>query len=389
MIECGSEESRSGTVPSDPVALHDWVNSLRKCHPEGFFDICLETSRGPLIEVLRCYDYIHIFPVNPITASRFRESMYPSLCKDDSMDAALLLDILDKHISKLHQLKTVAPEMRRLEGYTQARRRLVERRTSLLQSLIQMLKSYYPQALQLAGDLSKPMARAFLKNWPSWQHVRKVKPLTLRKFYYANQSRSESIIQQRLQLLSSSRPLTEDAITLELGMSEMLALVDQLSALARLIDDYDDKIENAYSKIKQRQIFDSLPGAGKALAPRLAVAMGCYGVHCNNAEEFSAYTGIAPVRQTSGKMSRVGKRHRVPKFLHQTFIDFAHWSVIHCPWAKAYYQKRRLEKKHGHWAILRAVAFKWIRIIFRCWQDGIPYSEEKYRSAVASRKATT
>ena len=35
----------------------------------------------------------------------------------------------------------------------------------------------------------------------------------------------------------------------------------------------------------------------------------------------------------------------------------------------------------------RALAYKWIRIIYRCWKDNEPYDEDKYLEALALRKS--
>jgi hypothetical protein len=42
-------------------------------------------------------------------------------------------------------------------------------------------------------------------------------------------------------------------------------------------------------------------------------------------------------------------------------------------WAKAYYEHLRNDEKKDHHAAVRSLAFKWIRITFRCWQDRKPY----------------
>ena len=56
------------------------------------------------------------------------------------------------------------------------------------------------------------------------------------------------------------------------------------------------------------------------------------------------------------------------------------------PWAHAYYFR---QKQHGkaHNAILRALAFKWIRILWRCWQDDKPYDETRYLAALKQRRS--
>ena len=52
-------------------------------------------------------------------------------------------------------------------------------------------------------------------------------------------------------------------------------------------------------------------------------------------------------------------------------------SIAKSAWAKAYYQMMLSRKKKPQMA-KRALAFKWQRIIFRCWQDGVPYDESRY-----------
>jgi hypothetical protein len=60
-----------------------------------------------------------------------------------------------------------------------------------------------------------------------------------------------------------------------------------------------------------------------------------------------SYVGIAPVKEESGK-KRSGKSH--PK-------------------------------------AIRALAYKWGRILWRCWQDGVPYDEEKYLAALRRKRS--
>jgi hypothetical protein len=41
--------------------------------------------------------------------------------------------------------------------------------------------------------------------------------------------------------------------------------------------------------------------------------------------------------------------------------------------------------RKSHHAAVRSLAFKWIRIIFRCWKDGKPYDEEIYMQSLRRR----
>ena len=93
------------------------------------------------------------------------------------------------------------------------------------------------------------------------------------------------------------------------------------------------------------------------------------------------YAGIAPVLERSGKQSWVHWRCQCPKFLRQTFVEWATGSIRFSGWARAYYEQQRA-KGASHQAAVRALAFKWIRIVFRCWQRGTPDNESTYLAAL-------
>lgn len=367
-----------GVFKSDPVSVHSWIKDIRNRYPQGRIQVCLELSKGPVVEMLKEYDYIDIYPINPITASSYRESLYPSLTKDDPMDAFLIFEILRHHVGKLHKLDAIDEDMFLLEGFCEDRRKTINKRSQVVNEIIATLKTYYPQAIKMIGNVTEKMSRAFLRRWPDWQTLSKARPQTLQKFYYMHQSRSEKRIKERIVILTISRALTNNSAVIKRCKTKLLNLLDQLESLEKSVKNYDKLIHEIYVKMDKREVTDSLPGAGKVFAPRLYVALSNYTNHCENAQDLATYSGVAPVRQRSGKSHRIGKRFRVPKFLHQTFVEFAHWSISHSQWAKAYYQHHKKVLKESHWHILRNLAFKWIRILFRCWKDAKPYDENTH-----------
>jgi hypothetical protein len=127
-------------------------------------------------------------------------------------------------------------------------------------------------------------------------------------------------------------------------------------------------------------IFDSLPGAGAVMAPRLLAAFGSQRERYGSAGEVQTYTGIAPVMEKSGKKKWVHFRWACPKFLCQSFHEWAGHSIAQSVWARSYYQQLRNRGK-GHHAAVRALVFKGIRILFRCWKDRVAYDENKYLAA--------
>jgi hypothetical protein len=153
-----------------------------------------------------------------------------------------------------------------------------------------------------------------------------------------------------------------------------------------LLELVDRKIEEAAAAHPEFFIFESLPGAGAALAPRLLTAFGSQRDRYANAEDVQSYSGIAPVTEGSGKKKWIHFRWACPKFLRQSFHESAGHSIAHSQWARSYYQQQR-ERGKGHHAAVRGLAFKWIRIVFRCWKDGVVYDESRYREALAKRNS--
>jgi hypothetical protein len=151
---------------------------------------------------------------------------------------------------------------------------------------------------------------------------------------------------------------------------------------------YDQQIETLARQHPDFAIIDSLPGAGPALVPRLIAALGTQRDRYQSASDLQAYSGIAPVLASSGKQHWVHWRWACPKFVRQTFHEWAAHSIGASAWAKAYYEQQRANGKPRN-TVVRALAFKWIRILFRCWKDRKPYREDLYREALARHQQRT
>jgi transposase len=150
------------------------------------------------------------------------------------------------------------------------------------------------------------------------------------------------------------------------------------------IADFDTAIAQRAQAHPDFPLFDALPGAGNVCAPRLLVAFGEQRERFTSAEELQKYAGIAPVTERSGKKAWVHWRLQCPTFLRQTFVEWAAESIRHSFWAQVYYQQHR-DKGQAHQAAVRAWAFKWIRILYRCWQERLPYDESTYLQALHRR----
>ena len=90
--------------------------------------------------------------------------------------------------------------------------------------------------------------------------------------------------------------------------------------------------------------------------------------------ELACLSGIAPVMERSGQSTWVRWRYFCPKFMRQSFHEYAGESVKHSFWARAYYEQQ-IAKGKNRQAAVRALAYKWIRIIWKCWQNRTPYKK--------------
>jgi len=140
------------------------------------------------------------------------------------------------------------------------------------------------------------------------------------------------------------------------------------------------------SQHPEASLFAELPGAGAALQPRLIAAFGTQRDRYANAAELQAYSGIAPITASSGRSRWVHVRWACPTFLRQTFHEFAGCSISRSEWARVFYDTKIAAGKSHH-ATVRALAYKWIRVLFRCWKDGRPYDERTYLQTLAERNS--
>jgi len=147
---------------------------------------------------------------------------------------------------------------------------------------------------------------------------------------------------------------------------------------------YDKKIDALAGEHPDYALMKSFPGAGPASAARLIAALGSRRERYNTAHELQCYSGIAPVVASSGQQRWVHWRWACPKFLRQTFHEWALHSIAYSEWAREYYERQRAKGK-GRNTVIRSLAFKWIRILFRCWKNRVPYDEQLYQRAIAKR----
>lgn len=386
LYDVNTNTVEADVVSQKPEELHDWMRTLRARYREGNIAIALEQSRGALIYALMRYDFLLIYPLNPKSLASYRSALRTSGAKDDSTDAELILHFLKTHRDHLRVWVPEDEISRQLTILVEFRRKIVADIVATTNRLTALLKSYYPQALEMAGQLDTPMACDFIRKWPTLHDLRKVQHSTLRKFYSRHNSRSAQKIENRMALVQNAEPLTEDPAMINAGAVLAGLLARQLHALLENRAEIDVEIQKVFSVHPDRKLYESLPGAGNVLEPRLAAAMGTNRDKYESALQMQQFDGTAPVTKRSGKSHSVHRRLARPRFIMQTHVEFAAKSIGYSSWAAACYQAQR-NNGSGHHAALRVLAYKWDRILFRCWKDRKPYDEATYISALIKRNS--
>lgn len=381
----GQTKKETGTLEQKPEVIGPWVAKLRERFGGRPVAVAVEQSRGALIHALLTYDFIVIYPLHPTTVAKFREAFKSSGAKSDPLDTDQILQILTKHLELLKPMNPDTEQTRLLARLVEDRRKTVDIRTGHIQGALASVKEYFPQAIELcSGNLTSRLARDLLKKWPTFEAFQQAKPSTIKRFFYGHNVRSPEIIQKALQIATQGQALTTDPAIVESGRRLTLMHLEVIQTLNPVIEDYERRIEKVFQDHEDVHLFNKLPGAGPVMAPRLLSFFGTDRSRYELAQNVQSFSGIAPVTKSSGKSRVAYVRRACPKFDRQTFHEFARLSVAKSQWASNYVEHYTAKGKKYH-TIIRALAFKWIRILFRCWQNRTPYNEEKYMQTLVKR----
>lgn len=363
--------------------IHEWAQSMYQRYG-GPMAVAVELDKGPIVSALQKYNFFVIYPINPTTLAKYRQAFNPSGAKDDPTDAELALDILLNHPDHFAPLNPQSVEMRALMTLVEHRRRLMNDRIRITNRLRNALKQYYPQALDWFDHIDTQMFCDFIKQWPTLTQVKRARRTTLETFFREHNMYRKPVLERRLEAIKSASHLTQDEAVIIPYRLQVLTLINQLEGALNALRTYDKEITQLASQHPDFQLFNSLPGAGTLLAPRLLVAFGEQRDRFTSAAQVQKYSGIAPVTERSGNKHWIHWRWQCPTFLRQTFVEWAAQTINKSYWAGLFYYQQRA-KGCTYQATLRALAFKWIRILYQCWKTQTPYDEAKYLKALKDR----
>ena len=167
-------------------------------------------------------------------------------------------------------------------------------------------------------------------------------------------------------------------------------LIEQLRITIKALKRFDDEIAATANKLPDYNLlFSPLPGA--AHSPGTAT---CWqrSVKTGNAIRrpmpCRMYSGIAPVTKRSGQNNLGALALAVSELSFvRPLLTGPHKRLINRHGRVPIYRQQRA-KGCSYQVAVRALAFKWIRVLHRCWQDRTPYDESKYLEALRRKGFT-
>lgn len=336
----------------------------------------VETNHGLLITFL-LEAGLPVYPVNPKTTNQLRKA---AGAKTDRIDAHLLAKLGRLDLAELRRLAPDSPTVAELKTLTRDQDALIQAQTRLVNQLTACLKEYYPAALQLFAKVQQRSTLLFLQTYPTPQAAQAASlaeiTATLR---LGKHPRAALVAPQIVEELH--RPhLLANPILVRAKSRLMLSLVKQLLVVLEEIKGYDKAIRSLFLTHDDQQLWSSLPGAGKRLAPRLLAEWGDERSRYATASSVQTLAGTAPVPFESGNYAKAHKRFACVKPLRNALHQFAWQSTLQEAWALEYYQRKRAEGK-THSMALRALANVWVRIIYAMWVSKTSYQTATFEAA--------
>lgn len=370
---------RNGTILAEFRFNHTaegWSRFDQLMQPFGQCPISIETSCGMVVDQLLQRQY-PVYPVNPKAAKRYRERKLPGGTKTDRHDAWALADALRTDGHAWLVLRPQDQSTTTLRLLCRDETVLIEQRTALVNQLQAALRDYYPLALESFEDWTKPFTWAFIQAFPTPAALAQAGPRRREKFLHLHKLWRPQTAPHRLQAWTRGQQLNATCALVEAKSLLARSLSSVLTTLQHQIDEYRRRINEAFAQHPDHDVFGSLPGAKEKLAPRLLAEIGSLREVFPDAQSLLCWAGVSPVSFQSGQISKARIRWACNRALRCAVHLWVDESRQTCAWAEAYYRAKR-QQGQSHAGALRCLAKRWLKILWRLWQDHAPYQESRY-----------
>lgn len=374
----------SRSVPHTVEGLRDWGRWLDEHRAEGH-DVwaAIERPEGRIVDFLLDHGVV-VFPINPRVVDRIRDRFRVSGAKSDPFDARVLASFLRTDHDHLSPLRPSSEAAQELKGLTRDYGRQVRQQTRLLNQVTATLKAYYPRALELCDDLKSEWARAFLREYPTPDALGQLTERRWQRWARAQRLRADRATE--LWSLIQRPQLTIPAHVVRVKARLLAALLEQLAVTMRTAQAYTETITDFFAGMPGANWATSLPGAGSgATVPSRYAELGDAAERWQSFRHLQGCSGTVPVTERSGKVVSVKFRFACNHHLRQAVHQFAFQSLSKSEWARAYYDRCRKRGLHHHHA-LRALAAKWLKIIFVLSSRQVAYDENRHLASMARQQ---
>lgn len=338
--------------------------------------VAVETPHGLLVGYLLQTGY-NVYAIPPRAVDRYRDRHRQSGAKTDQLDARVLSDILCVDREYHRPIPADSPLAQEIQLVSRQRQKLVAERTRLKNQLTACLKAYYPAALDLFSGLDCAIAWSFLR---AYSNARLAAEATLEELeaFFAEQgytcSRKIPGIYEQLQ--APAIPVPDWQVQTQ--QHYMLLLLELLAIVVPQIKAYEKELSRLLDEHPDAFIFRSLPNAGDVTAAWLLGEIGDCRDNFETASAMQALAGTCPVTVQSNKRRQIKFRFGCCKSFRSATQQYARLSargINSSSWAKGYLSDQ-LARGHSVSRATRALANRWLAIIFRLWQDRVVYDEE-------------
>ena len=381
VMEAGGKIAAEFTIEHSADGITALLRRLARYGDPGSLPVAIERPDGRLVDLLLEAGHPMV-PVKPNAIKTWREGEVLSGAKSDAGDAAVIAEYLRL---RAHKLRVVAPysdETRALRTIVRSRGDLVELRVAATNQLSAVLDAHWPGARAIFADVESPISLKFLTRYPTpaaAAHLgeQRMAAFCLKHGYSGRRSPAELLARLR----SAPAGTTAEALT-EALRDTVLAAAGVLTALNASVKNLDRSIAAHLGEHPDGAIFTSLPRSGQVNAAQVLAEWGDCRQAYDGPDSVAALAGCTPVTSQSGKHRDVHFRWACNKRFRAAITTFADNSRHASPWAaKVYSDARARGKDHPH--AVRILARAWIRVIWPCWQNGVPYNPAQHGAAAA------
>jgi transposase len=377
VVDSAGQRQTQVRLRHDVAGLADLQSQLRRFGPR--LPIAVERSEGLLVEQLQASGHV-VFPVSPRIAARARERYKVASVKDDRFDAFVLADTLRHEHAHWRPLAVPSPLLAEIRALTRDRDRLLETQQATEHQLRMILEAYHPAPVRLFSSVDRQITLSFVLDYPTPAVASRVKTTRMAGFlarhHYTGRVPAQVLAERmRANLLTASLGTVAGKSFSAQSFARLLQLLNTQLA------EFDDAIASAIADHPDTAIFASFPGVGPVTTAVLLAEIGEDRQRYPRDAVLLAEAGLAPVTRASGRSRSVRFRYAANARLREAAMWWAYNSMKESPWAAAAFRQARDQRGQRYHRALRGLSARWMRILWRCWTDGVPYDPAKHTTA--------